>query len=301
MNKLLLAISITLISTLTFAQKAKKITPTHHVDKVYMQGKKIITYYALSNKERTELTLVGPGKLEILLRARLEDTTKMSNPYTIHYIIDNTKSKTDSLPAEKVSKTLKYKNVKLTGKPTQASKIHINIPPGKHVIKFYKEKTDEKIHAVFKYLKDKNEPVWKNINSSTVLDTVRIKYLTEKATIKTFYRISKDKKFTLNTSDSTQLKINVKAELDFKALVGSPLILDVYENGKLIKSFKIKCKKSQKTEYMDDKKLIPGNSNIIYLNLPKGNHTYEFALADKKKTAIIFIEQNKKTINKKKK
>ena len=70
----------------------------------------------------------------------------------------------------------------------------------------------------------------------------------------------------------------------------------------MIKSFKIKCKKSQKTEYVNDKKRIPGNSNIIYFNLPKGNHSYEFNLAEKNKTALIYIEKNdKKIISKTKK
>ena len=301
MNKFILLLSLSLLSTVTFSQKAKKVKPTHHVDKVYMQGKKVITYYALSNKEKTALTLVGPGKIEVLLRARLEDTTKLSAPYTIQYVLDDTKSKTDSLPAERVSKTLKYKSKKLKGRPTQASKLLIHIPPGKHIIKFYKGNIEEKIHAEFKYLKDKDEPTWKKLTPTSSLDTVCIKYLTKKEKIKTYYRISKDKKFTITTLDSTQLKINLKAELDFKALVGSPLIITVFEKGKLDKSFKIKCKKSQKTEYVDDKKRIPGRSNVIYLNLPKGTHTYEFSVDDKNKTALIYIEKNDKLTSKKKK
>ncbi len=126
------------------------------------------------------------------------------------------------------------------------------------------------------------------------LDTVRVKYLNKKNSIVKFHRITNEKKFVLNTTDTTQLKIIIKAELDFKDQSGKPIILNVKEKGVIVKSYKISGEKSQKTEYVDEKKLIPGNSNVIYLSLPKGAHTYEFSLEDKKKSALILIEYNTK-------
>ncbi len=285
-------------SSLVFGQKTvvkgKKIKPKHHVGIVKMQSKKLLTYYALSNKERTELVVMGPGKIEVLARVRLEDTTKSSLPYTIQHVMDDKKMKIDTLKGEKVSKHLKYKNVKITGKPSAAGKFFIHVPPGQHIIKIYKGDTDQKIHAEFKYFKDKNQPSWKNITPSLPLDTVRVKYLNKKNSIITFYRITNDKKFVFSTVDTTQLKIIIKAELDFKDQSGKPIILTVKEKGVEVKSYKISGEKSQKTEYVDDKKLIPGNSNVIYLSLPKGAHTYEFSLEDKKKSALILIDYNTK-------
>jgi hypothetical protein len=296
-NTLLFAFIIS-ASSFVFGQKSavkgKKIKPKHHVGIVKMQSKKTITYYALSTKERTELVVMGPGKIEVLLRVRLEDTTKRSLPYVIQHVLDDKKMKVDTLKGEKVSKHLKYKNVKLLGRPSAAGKVYIHVPPGQHIVKVYKGDTEQKVHAEFKYFKDKNAPSWRNIKPVLPLDTVRVKYLTKKANIKTFHRISNERKFVLNTTDSTQLKIIIKAELDYKDQSGKPIILTVKEKGVVIKSYKISGKKSQKTEYVDEKKLIPGNSNVIYLNLPKGNHRYEFSLEDKKKTAIILIDYNTK-------
>lgn len=283
-------------SSLVFGQKekGKKIKPKHHVSIVKMQSKKLLTYYALSHKERTELVVTGPGKIEVLLRVRLEDTTKSSLPYTIQHVLDDKKMKIDTLKSEKVSKSLTYKSKKLTGKPSAAGKVFIHVPPGKHIVKLYKGDTDQKIHAEFKYLKDKNQPNWKHMQAALALDTVRIKYLNKKNAIVTFYRITNEKKFVLNTTDTTQLKIIIKAELDFKDQSGKPIILTVKEKGTVVKSFKITGEKSQETEYVDEKKLIPGNSNVIYLNLPKGIHTYEFSLEDKKKSALLLINTNTK-------
>lgn len=285
-------------TSLVFSQKetvkGKKIKPKHHVGIVKMQGKKTLTYYALSEKERTELVVMGPGKIELLLRVRLEDTTKSSLPYVIQHVLDDKKMKVDTLKGEKVSKHLKFKNAKLKGKPSAAGKTFIHVPPGQHTIKLYKGDTDQKIHAEFKYFKDKDQPAWKNLAPSLPLDTVRVKYLNKKNSIVKFHRITNEKKFVINTTDTTQLKIIIKAELDFKDQSGKPIILNVQEKGVNVKSYKISGEKSQKTEYVDEKKLIPGNSNVIYLSLPKGAHTYEFSLEDKKKSAIILIEYNTK-------
>ena len=290
-------------SNLLFGQtsilKGKKLKPKHHVSLVKMLSKKSLTYYALSEKERTELVVTGPGKIEMLLRVRLEDTTKSSLPYVIQHVLDDKKMKIDTLKGEKVSKKLKFKNAKLKGKPSAAGKVFIHIPPGQHTIKIYKGSTDQKVHAEFKYFKEKEEPNWKNIKPALSLDTVRIKYLNKKNTIKTYHRISNEKKFVFTTVDSTQLKIVIKAELDFKDQSGKPNILYIKEKETVIKSYKISGKKSQKTEYVDEKKNIPGNSNVIYINLPKGNHTYELSLEDKKKTAILLVDYNTKIKSKK--
>lgn len=289
---------LVVLSNWGLAQNHKTIKPTHRVSRVKMKGEKVINYYALSSKERTQLSLNGPGKLEVLLRVRLEDTTKASIPYIVQSILDDKKSKIDSIGSEKVSRKLTYVSTKLVGKPSQASKIHIHIPPGTHTIKFYKGKTEQKVHAEFKYKKDKKEPTWKEYTPDLALDTVRIKYLNKKGVIKKYYRITSEKPFVLHSTDSIHMKLVVKAELNVKEQFGSPLILDIKENGKVIKSFKVTGKKSQKTEYVDEKKLIPGNSNVIYVSLPKGIHTYQIALADKKKSAIILVDLDAKTINK---
>ncbi len=293
-NKIVLLFTVFFASlTSIVAQESKTIKPKHSIGKVVMVDKKTYTYYALSSKEKTEIVVEGPGKLEVFLRARLIDTTKSSLPYTVRYIFDDTKAHLDSIPSEKVSKGLHYKT-KLEGKPSKASKLYIDVPPGKHIVKFYKGETEEKIAAEFNFKKDANQPEWTRTYPVNKLDTVRIKYLNEKQEIKSYHRISSEQKYTLESKDSMQLKIIIKAELTNSDQSGSPLLIDVKENGKVVKSFKIKGEKSQKTEYVDEKKLIPGNSEVIYLNIPKGNHSYEFSINNKKKTALILIYKNNK-------
>lgn len=272
-------------------KNAEKIKPTVIVGTVRLQSKKTYEYYALSGKKQTVLNVNGPGKLEVLLRVRLEDTLKSSKPYYLTYTIDNKKVHTIKIGSEKASQKTKYKS-KLTGVPSTASTVSILIPPGKHKITFVKDKTDQKIHAHFSIKKDK-DPKWVDCSSLAQLDTVKVKYLDDSNKIKKFTRISDSKKFICSVKDSSQLKIIVKAELGNTTQSNSPLRLVMKEKGKVINTYRIEGKKSTTTEYVDEKKLIPGNSNVIYVTVPSGDHTYEFFIEDKNKTALILIYSNK--------
>lgn len=319
MKKVALTILVVLSHLLTFSQIPKqtiaksnvsksssnvkkknngKIKPTVIVGTVKLHSKQTYEYYALSGKKQTVLNVNGPGKLEVLLRVRLEDTLKSSKPYYLTYTIDNKKVQTVKVGSEKASKKTKYKS-KLTGVPSTASTVTINIPPGKHKISFVKDKTDQKIHAHFSIKKDK-DPKWVECPSIAKLDTVKVKYLEESNKIKKFVRISDSKKFTCSIKDSSQLKIVIKAELGNTTQSNAPIRLVMKENGKVINTYRIEGKKSTTTEYVDEKKLIPGNSNVIYVTVPSGEHSYEFFIEDKNKTALILIYSNKliKKINK---
>lgn len=274
-----------------------KIKPTIFVATVKIFSAKNYDYYALSAKKKTVLNVNGPGKVEVLLRVRLENGIQNSESYFISYMIDNQKIQTVKIESEKVSKKTIYKS-KITGIPSEASTITIDVPPGKHKISFLKDnKTEQKIHAHFS-LKKETKPVWIECTSLTKLDTVKVKYLELKGEIKKYVRISNTEKLIIETKDSIQLKIIIKAELDNTTQSNNPIHLVMKENNTIINTYKIEGKKSSTTEYVDEKKMIPGNSNVIYITVPSGEHSYEFYIEDKNKTALILIYSNKFTKNK---
>jgi hypothetical protein len=272
---------------ITFSQNKTILKPVKPIAKVTVVLKKETTYYALSKNENTTLTVTGPGKLEILVRARLTDTLTRSTPFTIKYTLDDAKVKTKKIPVLYKSNGAKYKG-KIAGSPTKAKKIYINIPPGKHKINFLKS-TKQKVHVKFIYIK-KPAPNWSELTSSKELENVEIKYLDKNKNFN-FKRISNVNKFIINTEGSNELKIIIKAELDNKTQSNSPLRICLSENGKVIATYKISGKKSLTTEYVTEKKLIPGNSNVIYFKVPKGNHNYEIHVCDKNKTSLIRVFQ----------
>lgn len=275
---------------------SNKITPTKYVAKVAIMSKKTNIYYALSVKEDTEIKVNGPGDIEILLRVRLKDIHQKSKPYYINYVIDGKQTKTIKVESQKASKKTVYKT-NLEGVPSEAATIKIDVSPGNHTISFHKADTDQKVHARFMYTK-KTEPKWKEYHPVAKLDTVRIKYLDQAGLVKKYYRISSSNKFTINSKDTLYLKILVKAELDNTVQSNTFLNMIIEEKNEIIKTYRITGKKSTKTEYVDEKKLIPGNTNVIYYKIPPGQHTYNLYLQEKNKTALIQVYYNSKPVKK---
>lgn len=270
------------------------IKPTKYIGKVVLKSKKSHTYYALSEKAKTTLKLGGPGKIKIFLRVRLENNALKSKPYFISYTIDDKIKKTIKIESEDVSSKMVYKT-KIAGIPSNASTFSINVPPGKHTIHFHKKSTDQKIHASFSFKKEK-QPEWVESKSLVVLDAVPIKYNEEKGLVKEYSRISNIKKFTINTKEISYLKILVKAELSSTVQSNDFVHLVLEENNVPLKTFRVTGKRSISTEYVIEKKLIPGNTNVIYFKIPKGLHTYNLYTKDLDKTALIQVYVAKKKV-----
>jgi hypothetical protein len=279
------------------SKRKNTIKPTKYIGKVVLKSKKSHTYYALSEKSKTTLKLGGPGKMKIFLRVRLENNALKSRPYFISYTIDDKIKKTVKIESEDISSKMRYKT-KIAGFPSNASTFSINVPPGKHVIYFHKNNTDQKIHASFSFKKEK-QPEWIESKSLVVLDAVPIKYNEEKGQVKEYSRVTNIKKFTITAKEVTYLKILVKAELSNTVQSNDFVHLILEENNVPLKTFRITGKRSISTEYVNEKKLIPGNTNVIYFKIPKGFHTYNLYTKDLDKTALVqvYTAKNKVIIN----
>ncbi len=276
-------------------ESKKTIKPSSFVGKVELKAKKKHIYYALSKKGKTIIKADGPGKLEVFLRVRLENNAPSSKEYYVKYIIDNKITKTVKIKSEKVSKNMVYSS-KLEGKPSNSSNIKLNLTPGNHTIEFYKGDTKQKIHASFTFTKT-TAPIWVENTTTAKLDTVKVKYLENKGEIKKYLRISNTKKYSILTKDTLYLKILVKAELDNTVQSNTFLKLILEENNVIKKTFRISGKKSSKTEYLTEKKLIPGNTNVIYYTILPSKFTYNLYIQDLNKSAIILVYSNKAKIN----
>lgn len=271
------------------------IKPTKFVGKVVLKAKKKHTYYALSKKDKTIIKVDGPGELEVFLRVRLENNAQSSKEYYVKYVIDNKIIKTVKIKSEKVSKNMIYSS-KLEGKPSNSSSVKINLTPGNHTVELYKGETKQKIHASFSFTKT-TTPIWIENLTTAKLDTVKVKYLENKGEIKKYLRISNTKKYSIQTKDTLYLKILVKAELDNTVQSNTFLKLVLEENNVTKKTFRISGKKSSKTEYVTEKKLIPGNTNVIYYTLLPSKYAYNLYIQDLNKTALILVYTNKAKIN----
>ena len=295
MKKILITFFVMGYSLALFGQaKKEEITPKKSVAKVVLTGKKNYTYYALSAKSKTEYRVSGPGKLFVNVRVRIEDESFKSLPFKLKYIRSDHYVKTESIP-ELITSNLKFKNETLTGHPSRLYQIEIDVPPGTQTYRFYKYKTEQKSHIRAFYIAHP-KPEWIDIEPSMMLSKKEVRFV-KSGNTKSYYEITKQTGFDFSVTDTSRIRVIVRPEFTYNMLEETILKIKVQNmsTGRP-KIYKIDSDKSDKLEFVNEKKLTPGTSKTFYLNLPKpGNNTdtYSISLMSGAKAAVIRLSNDK--------
>ena len=275
------------------AQKKKEIKPTVSVAKVTLVGKKEYSYYALSEKSKTQYVVTGPGKLTLNYRVRIEDNSFESKPFQVNcYRSDKT-----TFPIEVgalKSGNLKFKSTKLVGSPTVSEKIELDIPPGKHTLKFYKVNTKQKVYMKALYAAAP-KPKWTEVDPNPPLVKKDVKFV-KSGTVRSYNQVSKENGFTFETSNQALYRVIVRPEFSYRMLDETTVKLEIKNitTGD-VKVYKFNPKRSSKLEFVDDKKNIPGTKSTFYLNLGTQDgkpEKYEVRLVSGAKNGLVRISKD---------
>ena len=289
-----LTLAVMLVTTsATFAQKKVELEPRKYLSKVVLVGKKEYTYYALSQTNRTEYVVKGPGKLYLNFRARIVDNGFQSQPFRVKYLRSSNYVQIEQVPSLSAG-NLKFKSKSLTGSPTKLHRIVVDVPPGKHTYRFYKYNTDQRTHMRVFYEKHP-DPKWTDLNPSPALEKKDVRFKKSGKT-KTYHRITKAKSFEFRVTDSARMRVIVRPEFTYRMLNETivRVRLTNTSTGEQ-KTYKINARKSGSLEFVNDKKNTPGNSSTFYLNLPKPGGTqdkYSLSLVGGAKAVVIRISND---------
>ncbi len=278
-------------TTYTTNAQSREVKPKRFVGLVHMTGSSDFVYYALSEKASTTLNVVGPGKLTVYNRVRLENGEKQSQPYYLRYLLDDKLIISEKIGPQQRSSKVKYKG-KLTGTPSKADKFTITIPPGRHTLKFYKHKAKHKAHVRFAYER-KEQVVWEERMPVNSLSSIGIKHI-KTGQEQTYHRISATKGFVFKAKEATRLRVYLRSDFNYKMHAENVVRLVLKKDGRPVATYKVTCRKSSKVEYTNDNRSIPGALEKIYVNLPDSKaQSYELVLkggADA--SAIIRVSTN---------
>ena len=61
------------------------------------------------------------------------------------------------------------------------------------------------------------------------------------------------------------------------------------EGSEVINTYKLSCFRSSQVEYKDNDEMIPGTLDRIYIDVPKGKHSYTLNVNNNNKTALIRV------------
>ncbi|MEM7187132.1 MAG: hypothetical protein AAF466_10775 [Bacteroidota bacterium] len=272
-------------SAISFGQEKKDVIPNKFVALVYMSGNKDFVYYALSEKKKTEIEVNGPGTLTIYNRARLENNEKASKPYYLRYLMDGKLIQSKKIGPQSISRKYKYKS-NLTGSPSKAQKEEIRIPPGKHTLSFFKYKASHKAHVRFEF-KESQPLSWAELPPDRPLQQVAIKYVpTGKRT--EYYRVGSTNTYRFSVDGGAKLRVFLRADFTYNMHAQRTVRLDLIRNGSVLRTYKMTCHKSRKSEYVSEKKMMLGTLEKIYVDIPAGlGGQYELRLRAANGSALI--------------
>lgn len=293
-----LFISFILLAGISFGQTKKLLTPKKSVAKVVLTGKNDYTYYAMSQTDQTAYEVTGPGVLEFDPRVRLEGNVFESKSFSIKVYTGKSNLKSYSVPKLKAG-NLKMKSAKLKGTPTKKHTFTIQVPPGKYRYRLYKG-TSQKVYIKARY-KKLPKPSWEALSPNKPVIEKTLKF-TKSGKERTYYSLAKqDTKFEFTVKDSTDIKLIVRPEFDYKML-GTAQVKIKVRNQRTGKEtiYKMNCGKSSSATFKNDKQHTPGKSKEVYITLPASSNgdTYEISLESGAKRAAIrvFSKQKKATV-----
>lgn len=249
-----------------------------------------VEYNPLSISKAYSVTLNGPGKLLIRTRVRHNQNNTKSFSYGIAYTDNNSEKKYLATTNVKPVDSL----VKINATSEKASKLKvftINVPAGKHNYSFYMVKESPQIDI---YTKFNPDPVVKWIDIQPINDTTRVFIKSDKANPQAYYRISNTivKKYKIKGPASLRIISRLEYNYTMQGIISYRVLMN--RNDTIIEMFKLSSEPSVETQYLFEKKYIPGTLTKFYIEIPSGVHICLFSLKDKHFSSLIRVSKKSK-------
>ena len=279
------AIFVCLIALINLNLQAQEKKVKYHID-----GKEV-TYYTLSHIDSLRVPVNGPGKLTVTTRAHFTSNSPDSLSYSLIYQID--KEKIAVYKAKKVIREDTSVSIESSGdRPSTLKTFTIKIDPDVHSVSFLMLKDSPQVDLHYKYIRDE-VPDWKDVKP--VNDTVTIGLMVDKGKDKSYYRLSAASSKKFKVKGPTYLRVITRLEYDYTMQGMVSYRIQVKRNDTMPETFKLSAKPSSQVKYIDDGKHIPGSLEKFYLDVPPGEHTFEFSMVNKHFTALIRVSKQKPT------
>lgn len=263
---------------------------------LFAQGNKIkysvngslITYYALSKDSAFHISVTGPGKLSVTTRARFKSDSPDSLSYSVIYQADN---KIKVYTAKKVTRAANGIYIKsIDDVPSTSKTFSIKVDPDVHDFSFISLNESPQVDLHYKFVPD-SVVEWKDVSSLN--DTAKIKIKVDKSNPQSYYRFSSKNSQKFKIKGPTSIRILTRLEYDYTMQGLVSYRVGVKRNDTLISTYKLSGSPSVEAQYIDNKKLVPGTLEKIYLDVPAGDNYYEFTLLDKQFTSLVRVSIKK--------
>lgn len=243
------------------------------------------TYFVLDKTSQVNFSVEGPSQLKIMSRLQLKSVNAEPD-YTIELQIEGSKKSRSihhsSRLSEKAESTLDS-NMFIG---VLRSKV-IDIPAGKHnvILRVPDGSTDK----VFVRISQKTNEF---TGGTAVVAMTPFEFTTEVELITDevaypYYRVGNTDKAALRLVGPATLKVLSRIEFSPEMKGSQKWKVQVLEDGKMKKSFNLSAGSSDVIRYRNPSPLVPSRAETFFVEVPEGEHVYEFRMTDDPRTALL--------------
>lgn len=243
------------------------------------------TYFVLDKDSRLSVSVDGPSQLKIMSRLDLPSATVQPD-YEIEVQVEGTKKARSihhtsklSEKAESVSGTASYIGV-------LRSKV-IDIPSGKHnvVVRIPEGSTDK----VYVRLSQKTNEFTggTSVVAMTPFEFTNEVELVSEEVVYPYYRIGASDRAALRLIGPATLKVLSRIEFSPEMKGSQKWKIQVMEDGKLKKNYSLSAGSSDVIQYKSPSPLLPSRAETFFVEVPEGEHVYEFRMVDDPRTSLM--------------
>jgi hypothetical protein len=242
---------------------------------VSVDGKNL-NYYLLSKTHPLKLKVDGPVKVKIQTRLSIPAAHSIIEKYSIKVTEKGGVIKLQSTSTERSDAS--YHNSKFI--PGKIRKFTLAVPEGSHMYEFSLENTNL-TEAVLKFSSiSKGKTENKGRITLEPLSYEKVVTAFVKENIITYYVSSKENNVQLHIIGPTRLQVISRLNFDATMKGSQTYALAIYEKGNRVLLEPLSTTKSLGISYTEWKIVVPGKTNKVFLDVPRGEHTYAFVLEE---------------------
>jgi hypothetical protein len=261
------------------------IKPTSFDNKamVLVSGKQR-EYYLLEQGKQVELKIQGPSRLKVLSRVVLA-SDKDSLEYS--FLALRKDSRKTVTFTHKAGASDKASVVGQTGTFAGVSRTKLlEIPKGEQVYTFYLPK-DSHQKVLLRFALETNEfTTGTPVAAMTPVEFTTQVDLVSGEKIVPYYRIGTGYKVALKLIGPATLKVLSRIEFDASMTGQQKWKVQAIEDGKVKGTYALSAPKSDTTAYKEKSALVASRAETFFVEVPAGEHHYEFILPENHRTVL---------------
>lgn len=243
------------------------------------------TYFVLDKDNRIHVTVDGPSQLKVMSRLSLPNASAQPD-YKIEVLMEGSKKARVIHHTSKLSEKAETASIESAFIGVLRSKV-IDIPSGKHSLVI--QVPDGSTDVVFVRLSQKTNEF---TGGTSVIAMTPFEYSKEVELVSEevtypYYRIGATDRVALRLVGPATLKVLSRIEFSPEMKGSQKWKIQVLEDGKLKKNYSMSAGQSDVIQYRSPSPLIPSRAETFFVEVPEGEHVYEFRMADDNRSSLL--------------